>query len=121
MLWSSIRKRLAHLDELVEVGVLARRVLVLVEEVVDGLRAQQQLHLPLLVVEGSVVILRQAADVGQPEGGGGGPLAQQVEGQRHVAHRLQDPVLLVQRPWQRRRSRLLSLRGSVEVKWPTEC
>lgn len=88
----------AHLDQLVEVGVLARRVLVLVEEVVHGLRAQQQLHLPLLVVEGSVVLLRQAADVGHPEGGGGGPFTQQVEGQRHVAHRLQDPVLLVQRP-----------------------
>lgn len=40
------------LDDLIEVGVLPRRVLVLAEDVVDGLRGLQVANLVFLEVEG---------------------------------------------------------------------
>lgn len=87
----------AYLYQFVKVGVLACSVFVLVQNILHCLCAEQQLHLFLLVVQWCVVFLRKAADVWQPERSRVSPFTQQMEGQRHVAHGLQDPVLAVQR------------------------
>lgn len=87
----------SHLHQFEQVGVLACSVLVLAQDVLHRLSAQQQLHLLLLVVQRRVVLLRKTADVRHPGRDGVGSLAQQVEGQRHVAHSLKDPVLAVER------------------------
>lgn len=88
----------AHLDDLVEVGVLPRRVLILAEDVVYGLCGLQVAHLVLFEVEGRVVLAGEGLDVGLPERVRVGPLTQQVEGQCYVPHGLENSVLRIQGP-----------------------
>ena len=86
------------LDDLVEVGVLPRRVLVLAKDVVYGLCGLQVANLILLEVEGGVVLAGEGLNVGLPERVRVGPLTQQMEGQCDVSHGLKNPVLRIQGP-----------------------
>lgn len=88
-----------HLYQFVKISILSSGISVLAQNILDRLRAMQQLHILLLVEQRRVVLLRKGANVGKPEGGRVCPLTQQVESQGHVVHSLQNSVLVVQRTW----------------------
>lgn len=86
-----------HLYQFVKISILSSGISVLAQNILERLRAMQQLHVLLLVEQRRVVLLRKGTNVGKPEGGRVSPLTQQVESQSHVVHSLQNSVLVVQR------------------------
>lgn len=87
-----------HLDDFVEIGILASCVFILAEDIVDSLCGLQTLHFLLLKVERGVVFTGKGLNVGQPERVGVGSLTQQVKGQSNVSHGLKNSVLRIQGP-----------------------
>lgn len=85
----------AHLDDLVEVGVLPSGVLKLAEDIVDSLCGLQRPDFVFLEVERGVVLTGQGLNVGLPEGVGVGALTQQVKGQCDISHGLKNSVLRI--------------------------
>ena len=85
----------AHLDDLVEVGILPSCVLVLAEDVMDSLGGLQRPNFIFLKVEGSVVLTGEGLNVGLPERVRVGSLTQQVEGQCDISHGLKNSILRI--------------------------
>lgn len=85
----------AHLDDFIEIGVLACCVFILAEDIMDGLCRLKTSHFLFFKVERGVIFTGESLNVRLPERVGAGSLTQQMKGQCNVSHGLENSVLRI--------------------------